>query len=332
MKHFIFLIIHLCITGFAFAQANQFSKLIKKGDSLYEAKDYKNAGIMYAEAFALSGSKISLNHRWNAASAWALANYHDSAFSQLNIMASENFKDYGRIITDHDLDTLYKDKRWDAFLELVKQNKEKAEANLNKPLAARLDSIFIADRIYRKQSAEIDKKYGWQSNESKAIWELISRQDSVNQIAVKEILDKYGWLGADVVGENGNSALFLVIQHSNPQMQDKYLPMMKEAVKMGKARGSSFALLQDRVLVGKGKMQIYGTQPYHDSSGYYVHPIEDVDNVDKRRAEMGLSPLADYLKNYHIVWNLVQYKKDLPNSPAYILMIEKAAYFDSLKK
>ncbi len=108
--------------------------------------------------------------------------------------------------------------------------------------------------------------------------------------------------------------------------------MIKTAVKNGKARASSYALLQDRVLVGQGKMQIYGTQPYHDSTGYYMNPIEDVDNVDKRRAEIGLQPLAEYVQTWHMVWNVEQYKKDLPNSPALKRMNELAAYLNAQKK
>jgi hypothetical protein len=64
-------------------------------------------------------------------------------------------------------------------------------------------------------------------------------------------LDKYGWLGADVVGGQGNSTLFLVIQHSDQATQEKYLPMMREAVKNGKAQGSSLALLEDRAALGQ---------------------------------------------------------------------------------
>ena len=38
----------------------------------------------------------------------------------------------------------------------------------------------------------------------------------------------------------------------------------------------------------------------------------DSDNVDVRRASVGLPPLADYVSNWQIKWDPAQYKKDLP--------------------
>lgn len=46
--------------------------------------------------------------------------------------------------------------------------------------------------------------------------------------------------------------------------------------------------------------------------GEFVLPLEDPDNVDKRRAEVGLGPLADYVKQWNIVWDVEEYKKQLP--------------------
>jgi hypothetical protein len=64
--------------------------------------------------------------------------------------------------------------------------------------------------------------------------------------------------------------------------------------------GNYYALLVDRVRVGDGKPQIYGTQarPLEDWKGHdpVLFPIEDAVHVDRRRAEVGLMPLNDYLK------------------------------------
>jgi hypothetical protein len=148
----------------------------------------------------------------------------------------------------------------------------------------------------------------------KAHWKNINEKDSINLIKVKSILDKYGWVGPDVVGGQGNLTLFLVIQHSDQATQEKYLPMMREAVKNGKAQGSSLALLEDRVALRQGKRQIYGSQIGRDPETqiYFVSPLEDPDNVDKRRAEVGLGTLSTYVSHWQIKWDVEQYKKDLP--------------------
>jgi hypothetical protein len=143
-------------------------------------------------------------------------------------------------------------------------------------------------------------------------------KDSINLGKVTEILDKYGWVGVDKVGGQANQTLFLVIQHSDLKTQQKYLPMMREAVKNNNASSSSLALLEDRVALGEGKKQIYGSQIGYDNetNTEYVLPLEDPDNVDKRRATVGLGPLADYVKRWNIIWNIEEYKKQLPEIEA----------------
>lgn len=317
MKKSLLLIAIITLTNYTYGQSipKEYFDLVKIADSLYNAGDYRNSAFQYAAAFKANGMKGMSNDRYNAACSWALAAAPDSAFFQLEkIVHKANYTNIGHISTDPDLNSLHSDPRWMPLLEKIKQNKDKAEANLNKPLAAMLDTIYMEDQNYRKQIGDIEKKYGRESKEMQNHWKLIIEKDSINLIKVKNILDTYGWLGADVVGGQGNSALFLVIQHSDLPTQEKYLPMMREAVKNGKAQGSSLALLEDRVALGQGRKQIYGSQIGRDpvTQLYYVSPLEDPDNVDKRRAEVGLQPLANYVSRWQIIWDVEQYKKDLP--------------------
>jgi hypothetical protein len=130
-------------------------------------------------------------------------------------------------------------------------------------------------------------------------------------IRIAEILEEKGWVGKDKIGKLANNTFFLVIQHSDLKTQQKYLPLMRTAVKEGKTEAAWLALLEDRVAIGEGRKQIYGSQTNWDkkTKKAYVLPIEDPDNVDKRRAEAGLDPLAHYLKQMNIEWNLEEYKK-----------------------
>ncbi len=299
----------------SFAQSQQYSTLVASADSLFKLKQYKTSAELYTRAFKVNGWKGTLEDRYNAACSWALANNADSSFSQLaRIVTKGSYKDYEQITTDKDLNTLHADKRWSPLLAMVKKNKEKAEANLNKPLAQHLDSIYIDDQKYRQQMSEVEKKFGWNSNEMKTLWQTIGQHDSVNLIKVKAVLDKYGWLGPDVVGDTGAATLFLVIQHSPQVVQEKYLPMMRDAVKKGNADGIDLALLEDRVALRQGKMQVYGSQIARDpeTQQYYVQPLEDPDHVDQRRAAVGLPPMAEYIGHWQLVWNVEQYKKELP--------------------
>jgi hypothetical protein len=294
---------------------DKYFSLVRKADSLYENKEYYKSAFMYSEAFKANNWKGLPNDRYNAACSWAKANYPDSALYNLNKIAFiSNYTNYNHIINDKDLFILHDDKRWITIIEQVKLNKDKADANLNKPLVNELDSIFIEDQKYRNQLPSIEEKFGRDSKEIKVQWRKIQSKDSINLIKVKNILDKYGWLGYDLIGSKGNGTLFLVIQHADLNTQMKYLPMMRDAVKIGKASPSDLALLEDRVLMRQGKKQIYGSQIARNpkTGEYYVAPLADPDNVDNLRFEMGLPKLADYIKNWNLVWDVEKYKKQLP--------------------
>ncbi len=308
-------IIGFLIFNFSFGQENEkYSKLTNEAWKLYETKEYLKSAEKYSEAFALSNNKEKSSDRYNAACSWALVNKIDSAFVQLfKIVKYDNYTNYNHITTDTDLTNLYSDKRWNEIVEFVKANKEKVEANYDKPLVSILDTIYKEDQTYRKQIKGIEEKYGRESKEMKTHWKLIVEKDSINLIKVQKILDEHGWLGTDLIGSQGNSTLFLVIQHSPLDVQEKYLPMMRNAVKKGNARANSLALLEDRVALRKGERQIYGSQIGRDqvTGEYYVSPLIDPDNVDKRRSEVGLGKLEDYVSHWNITWNVENYKTQL---------------------
>ena len=88
---------------------------------------------------------------------------------------------------------------------------------------------------------------------------------------------------------------------------------MRQAVKERNAFGSQLALLEDRVLLRQGKHQIYGTQLLRYAGGdWFLQPLADPDHVDERRREVGLGTMKYYLKNWDMVWDVEEYKKQLP--------------------
>ncbi len=313
-KNTILLTAFLLFSFISYAQPDaEYAQWVTKGSEYYKAKQYKESAEAYSKAFAAFGGKGYTNDRYDAACSWALAGNADSAFINLERIATKgNYTNYSHMTTDADLNSLHDDKRWQPLCDQVKQNKEKSEASLNRPLVAILDTVYQTDQQYRKQVDEVKKKYGHDSKEMGELWKTINYYDSVNLIKVTAIIDKYGWVGPDVVGNRGSSAIFLVIQHSDIDVQDKYLPMMREAVRNNKAQPSSLALLEDRVALRHGKKQVYGSQINCNGDDCWVSPLEDPDNVDKRRAEVGLQPLANYVLQWGIKWDVAAYKNQLP--------------------
>jgi hypothetical protein len=159
-----------------------------------------------------------------------------------------------------------------------------------------LDSILNIDQKYRQIYHSVRIEFGNESDTTKKLWKVILYSDSLNLKKVTEILDHYGWIGPDAIGYECNSTLFLVIQHSNKNTMEKYLPMMKEAVKKGNAYADQLALLVDRTEMLNNRPQIYGSQFQLKGGKYVLYKTIDIKNVNTRRAEVGLGPLEEYLK------------------------------------
>lgn len=120
----------------------------------------------------------------------------------------------------------------------------------------------------------------------------ILKNDSINLIRVCQILESYPL----DFGEE-NEIIWAVIQHSNPDLQQKYLPQFINAAQKGKIRKELVAVMQDRIACQSGKPQIYGSQGnFNDSGIFEPTEISDPENVDARRASMGMCPLKEYIR------------------------------------
>lgn len=297
---------------FTGVNAQEYAKLISEADQLYQTKDYKMSTDVYDKAFKIESENPS--HLYNGACASSLAGNTTKAFQWLNLSIEKGWTNLKHLKSDTDLDNLHSKKEWGKTVEKLEKKITAIEANYDKPLQAELLAILEEDQKYRVQMNETQKKFGPNSKEMNDLWKITNQKDSINLLKVKKILDEKGWVGKDKVGAQANSALFLVIQHSDLETQKKYLPMMKDAVTKGNASPGSLALLIDRIEIREGRKQIYGSQIGINQSNntYYILPLTDPDNVDKRRTEVGLEPISNYVKNWNLVWDVEKYKRELP--------------------
>jgi hypothetical protein len=187
---------------------------------------------------------------------------------------------------------------------------EMQDMSPKKKLEAVLDTLLKNDQGNRMKVEETQRKYGNDSKEMEALWQTINYNDSLDMVKVAGILDKYGWPDEDVAG---SEAVFLVIQHADLDMQQKYLPVVRAAVKEHKVGTGDLAMLEDRIALREGHKQIYGTQIGMGADGSaWVSPLDDPDNVDKRRKEAGLGTMAENLDHWNMKWDVTEYKKHLP--------------------
>ncbi|MBA3705373.1 MAG: hypothetical protein H0W84_05590 [Bacteroidetes bacterium] len=279
----------------------------------FKNEEYKNAALLYSQAFQVNSGKAFCHDRCNAARANAKAGYIDSAFYQLfKVTELYDFSDYETLTNDPYLISLHSDKRWNEVLDKVKKNIGKAEGKLNKALVIVLDSIYCRDQTCRLNSVSINNQFGTGSPEAKEISKVIKRIDSINLTVVLGIIDNYGWLGKNIVGAIGNSTLSLVIQRADIKVQEKYLPVLREAFKKNNADPYDLAILEDIVALKRNGKQIYGSQLKQGvEKKYFILPIENPENVNERRNKLGLNTMDEYLENWKMTWDITKYRTDL---------------------
>lgn len=122
--------------------------------------------------------------------------------------------------------------------------------------------------------------------------------DYRNTERLKTIIDTIGWPSISKVWREGAANAWLIVQHADHDLefQKKCLALINLEPE-GEVAKRDIAYLEDRIAIGDGKPQIYGTQFYMNSDGQLQPlPIQDADNVDMRRKEIGLGTLAEYQK------------------------------------
>jgi len=130
--------------------------------------------------------------------------------------------------------------------------------------------------------------------------------DSTNLEYVEQIIEKYGWPARTVFGSPANEAVWLVIQHADFPVQERYFPLMQASVEKNESSATELAYLEDRILMRQGKKQKYGTQVSYDNKTgkQELWPIEDEAHVNERRAKLWMEPLEKYALYFGIEYKL----------------------------
>lgn len=204
----------------------------------------------------------------------------DTNIPKIEVDSWEKIRD--QIIKDHE--TLG-DRRRERGLPVKTQESEilKMEyPQIAKDIIAMRDS----DQDMREKSLEDDS------------WD--EEVDKKNTERMKEIVEKIGWPSISKVGREASEAAWLLVQHADHdvEFQSQCLSLMQR-LPVGDVSLQDVALLTDRIRVNKGLSQIYGTQFRQIDGKHVPKDIEDMGNVDKRRAEMGLDTLDENIKRIY---------------------------------
>lgn len=163
----------------------------------------------------------------------------------------------------------------------------------NMAYIAELDAMSQEDKRLRHMldSANADQD---------SLWRQITTTDSVHVARLKELILMYGFPTFSNVGFNGNINASLLAQHGGPEFLAWYVPQARIAADNKDYCLDWIAYMIDRDRTFTGLPQLYGSQlikfGYEQQS--YFYPIADVDHLQERRYQVGLSDIQPYYEFY----------------------------------
>lgn len=127
--------------------------------------------------------------------------------------------------------------------------------------------------------------------------EYIAQIDEINTRELQRLMSGMDWRTLASMGAHLFDAAFLIVQHTNDfAYQESVLEELKPLAEENLIDGGKFALMYDRVELRVSGTQLYGTQADCVNGQYDVVDLLDPANVDARRTELGMEPVADYLE------------------------------------
>lgn len=267
MKKYLFTSLILSLNLALFTQNDYISyyHLCRKADNFYKEKNIDSASVAFQQAF----SKVDYIHN----------NYLITAAKVEKMKGnSEKASEYLILIDKHKNSINNELKR-----QIDSLGKEDQRVRTNKYLKAR--DYYYAN-LYDSTFIHNQKKLSEFSIVMADWW----KTDSLNIIALNNIICKYGFPGERLVGADAYNSAMIIILHfdkdtSNFIMSDK----LNHALENGDLMPKDYAWIIDRHLSATGKKQIY----YSIAIDMENLTQEEKKEYDKNRFSIGLGKLQD---------------------------------------
>lgn len=176
-------------------------------------------------------------------------------------------------------------------------------------IAEELETMRVNDQAVRFLLMDTQKRFGKESCEYEKVHKYMTGLDKENTLRAKNIIEQYGWLSKEDVGDDAEEGLFLIVQHSvDSAFQSRCLEKLRQAVKDDESLKWQYAFLVDRFAMNNGERQVYGTQKIEIDGVPYPVPLKNPRRVDSLRKKMGMESLWKELQeDYGGKWNLKKY-------------------------
>jgi len=207
-----------------------------------------------------NGNIYKFGNYWNIATALSILKennkYIEIAFKKASkfdqicefIKAFENVKNhFNRYIPDAYNLQKEKCKNIPIFENKIDLEEYSSENNLDLELVKLINKVSLNDKKYRYSDKDFETKQ--------------PELDLKNQIIIDSLYKEHKtYIGKSFVGDSFKSTMWAVIQHSNLEMMEKYLPIIQKAVNDNEIHLTTLKMLLDRIHTIKYNYQIFGSQ------------------------------------------------------------------------
>ena len=297
MARIITTLILVCLASGLGAQS--YTDLLENARAAYQAREFALALTHYKSAFGTGDP--SPDQMMEAVRVASLLEDRDEAFRLLNQAIDLGWMEIEETLDDPELFDLQRDDRWPETINRMLEVRHQSDSDLEAALIRDLQEIDSLNQLYRLQLQASGSETGWDTPEMRNLWMKQRLLDSLNLVRISEILNTYGYPEREVVGDLSEVPVQVVL-NANHQVIEAFLPYFEAAVEDGQLPGSYLAEMVDKVRIGNGLEQLYGTQLIIDPENGDLRfaPIEDPADVNERRAAFGLEPIEDYAKRFGI--------------------------------
>lgn len=192
------------------------------------------------------------------------------SFNDSGVLVKNQFYEKGKLLKTEYLDKTIKTN--DSLIEVLNRiDKEFAQHNnsltdsINANLKNSLKKQLFEKQLYFLDSLSFDK--------------------------ITHIIDVFGYPTRAIAGESNNIP-FYILSFARYTIKEKYLSQLILAADRDDISWKSLAYFIDKLKVAKAEKQVYGTQGNYDKDYHFIlYPCIDPDNLNARRAKVGLERL-----------------------------------------
>lgn len=163
-------------------------------------------------------------------------------------------------------------------------------------LAAEINEMARVDQEVRTKLIEGSRGTNQFPKATLTAMQEIDHRDTAR---MKWVVKEFGWPTPAMVGREACGNAWLLVQHADDDkaFQKQCLVLIEPLARTGVIEGRYYAYLFDRVQVGAGKLQRFGTQGKSENDLMFIDPVEDPKHVDALRKRYGLEPLETYMQS-----------------------------------